>query len=268
MSLNGPLRDAAGNIHRSWTGPARILSLVPSLTELVCDLGLADQLVGRTGFCIHPRAIVRSLPKVGGTKDVNLDRVRTLAPTHLIVNIDENRKEQVEALADFIPHIIVTHPLVPADNLALYRLLGGIFGREAEAEALCRDFSTAWEQLGQSCGPLPRERVLYLIWRDPWMSVARDTYISAMLAAAGWDSLPASPETRYPIIDWQAPWLAEVDRVLLPSEPYAFTERHAQEVAALSGRAVLRVDGEMLSWYGSRAVAGLRYLADRRLENN
>jgi ABC-type hemin transport system substrate-binding protein len=83
---------------------------VPSVTELLCDLGLASQIVGRTGFCIHPREIVRSIPKVGGTKDVNVDRIRELAPTHLVVNIDENRKETVEELARFVPSVVVTHP--------------------------------------------------------------------------------------------------------------------------------------------------------------
>src|SRR5690606_20279262 len=98
---------------------ARIVSLVPSITELLCDLGLGPQLVGRTGFCIHPRDIVEHIPKVGGTKDVNIEKIRKLAPTHLVVNIDENEKPTVEELAQFVPNIVVTHPLVPRDNLAL-----------------------------------------------------------------------------------------------------------------------------------------------------
>ena len=92
------LVDASGHRHQPHSGPARIVSLVPSLTELVCDLGLAGQLVGRTGFCIHPRAILKPIPKVGGTKDVNLERLRELAPTHVIVNVDENRRECVEEI--------------------------------------------------------------------------------------------------------------------------------------------------------------------------
>ena len=102
--------DALGVAHPPAEGPVRIVSLVPSLTELVCDLGLADQLAGRTGFCIHPREIVKDVTKVGGTKDVRMDVVRALAPTHLIVNIDENRRDTVERLAAFIPYVIVTHP--------------------------------------------------------------------------------------------------------------------------------------------------------------
>jgi len=122
-----PYVDAVGTEHAVAGSDARIVSLVPSVTELLCDLGLAAQLVGRTGFCIHPREVVRDIPKVGGTKDVNLDRIRELAPTHLVVNIDENEKETVEELARSVPSVIVTHPLAPEDNLGLYRLLGGIF---------------------------------------------------------------------------------------------------------------------------------------------
>jgi ABC-type Fe3+-hydroxamate transport system substrate-binding protein len=107
----------------------RIVSLVPSLTELVCALGLADRLVGRTGFCIHPRDAVRRIPKVGGTKTVKLDAVRALAPTHVVLNVDENRKEDADALARFVPNLVVTHPLAPLDNLALYRQFGRVFGR-------------------------------------------------------------------------------------------------------------------------------------------
>jgi hypothetical protein len=104
-------------------------------------------------------------------------------------------------LSGFVPHLIVTHPLAARDNLELYRMLGGIFGREKEAEALCADFEHAWAALGALANGLPRQRVLYLIWREPWLSVARDTYISRMLAAAGWDTLPLASLVRYPEID-------------------------------------------------------------------
>ena len=256
--------DAAGQAHPAHKGPARIVSLVPSLTELGCDLGLVDQLVGRTGFCIHPKDVLRRVPKVGGTKDVNLDRLRELAPSHVIVNIDENRRECAEEIARFVPRVIVTHPCSPEDNLDVYRLLGGIFGRQAEAAALASDLRAALDEARQAGASLPREKVLYLIWREPWMTVARSTYISATLATVGWDTLPPGAEPRYPAFEWDAPWLAEVDRVLLSSEPYRFRERHLAEVEAAAGRPACLVDGEMASWYGSRAAAGLRYLAALR----
>lgn len=245
---------------------------MPSLTELLWDLGLASQLVGRTGFCVHPREGVRGIPKVGGTKDVNLSRVRELAPTHLVVNVDENRREVVEELARFVPHVIVTHPLGPRDNLALYRLLGGIFGRETQAQRLCQEFETSYSALLREAAAWARQSVLYLVWKKPWMTVSRDTYISRTLALVGWDTVPARSEARYPRVELDPATLAGVDWVLLSTEPYRFRERQAEEVRALlpSGccAKVELIDGEMVSWYGSRAILGLRYLKKfrKRLE--
>ncbi|MBM4216710.1 MAG: cobalamin-binding protein [Gammaproteobacteria bacterium] len=250
--------DHAGTPHPRATGSRRIVSLVPSLTELVCALGLADELVGRTGFCIHPRELVRRIPKVGGTKTVDLDAIRALTPTHLIVNVDENRLETVEALRPVVPSIIVTHPLEPLDNLPLYRLLGGIFDRDARAEALCREFMAAYA--GNTSDSL-RARVLYLIWREPWMTLSRDTYISRTLAAFGWHTWASPRPQRYPELALEE-CRGAIDRVLLSSEPYAFRERHIAEVErALPGVPVDLIDGEMVSWYGSRAIEGLHYLA-------
>lgn len=192
------LTDAAGQRHVPAGPDARIVSLVPSLTELVFDLGLGDRLVGRTGFCVHPREALRGVPKVGGTKDVKLERIRELAPTHVLVNMDENRRETVDALAAFVPDIV-------------------------------------------------------------------DTYIAATLAEVGWYTVPAveggeTGAARYPAFDWEAPWLADVARVLLSTEPYRFRAEHLPEVESLARRPALLVDGEMVSWYGSRAARGLRWL--------
>ena len=259
-------RDAAGTLHERADGSARIVSLVPSITELICELGLAGQLAGRTGFCVHPRATLRSVPKVGGTKDVDLARVRALAPTHVLLNIDENEKPAAEALAQFVPHLVVTHPLDPLDNPPLYRLIGGIFGREQAAEALCARFQRAHDALAQAARAWPRRRVLYLIWKDPWMTVSRDTYLSRTLALAGWDTVPDSATARYPQIELDLAWQQDAELVLLSSEPYRFRDRHLAELRGLPGmhgRTVALIDGEMTSWYGSRAIAGMDYL--RRL---
>ena len=260
-----PDRDAAGQRHAPASGPVRIVSLVPSITELIWDLGLGAQLVGRTGFCIHPRESLRAVPKVGGTKDVKLEAIRALAPTHVIVNVDENTRAVAEALVGFVPHVIVTHPCTPEDNRDLYRLLGHVFGVTARAEALVTRFDAALAQALRVGAELPPERVLYLIWREPWMTVSPATYVSASLATVGWYSQPVEDEMRYPAFATDAPWLAQVDRVLLSSEPYRFRERHLAEVAAWSGRPVQLIDGEWASWYGSRAIAGLAALARMRL---
>ncbi|HEY0845615.1 MAG TPA: helical backbone metal receptor [Noviherbaspirillum sp.] len=257
------LIDALGNHHAPVAPHAapRIVSLVPSITELLCDLGLAGCIVGRTGFCIHPAEIVRSIPKVGGTKDVNPDKVRQLAPTHLIVNVDENEKPTVDALAQFVPHVIVTHPVSPRDNLALYRLLGGVFRVEAQAESLCDAFEREYAALAAMPDGVP-ETMLYCIWKDPWMTVSPDTYIARMMAEIGWRCWTADDANgkRYPVFTWSDELVRSIDGVLLSSEPYRFTEAHADLLERQIGKPVQLVDGEMMSWYGSRAIAGLRYL--------
>ena len=253
----------------------RIASLVPSLTELLFELGLGPWLVARTGFCIHPRDAVEAVAKVGGTKDVNLTKLRRLAPTHVLVNIDENRRETVDAIRSWsaadgpaAPRIIVTHPLEPDDNLALVDQLlehfGALDGVAERAAGFLESLRNELEQTRPEGRPL--QRVLYLIWREPWMTVARDTYIARMLGRVNWQTLPeldggASGAARYPLVRGDEAWLAEVDQVLLSSEPYAFTQAHVDEAKVLCPNARVRlVDGEMLSWYGARAVPGLRYL--------
>jgi len=231
---------------------------VPSITELVCELGLAEELVGRTGFCIHPQDALKAIPKVGGTKSVNLEKIRALAPTHAIVNVDENTKEAAEALAQFVPNVIVTHPLAPLDNLALYRQIGEAFGKERRAEELCSEFEFAYREIGKQ--EFPQKKVLYLIWKDPWMTVSRDTYVSRTLALFGLATLPETADVRYPkLVD---PDVKGTERVLLSTEPYRFGEAHRQELQQQLGLPVSLIDGEMTSWYGPRAIAGLRYLAD------
>lgn len=257
------LVDALGCRHQTVASGSvpRIVSLVPSITELLCDLGLAHLLVGRTGFCIHPAETVRSIAKIGGTKDVNLDKIRALAPTHVIVNIDENEKPAVDALAQFIPHVIVTHPLAPRDNLALFRLLGGIFNAEERAEALCNEFEREYSLLSVMPKGRP-QTMLYCIWKDPWMTISRDTYIARMMAEIGWQCWEAADagSKRYPAFEWSEQLVRSIDGVLLSSEPYRFTEEHADALEKQIGKPVQLVDGEMMSWYGSRAIAGLRYL--------
>ena len=234
----------------------RIVSLVPSITELLCDLDLSEQVVGRTGFCIHPWETVKTIPKVGGTKDLKFDRIRELEPTHVVVNVDENKKEDAEALAEFIPNVVVTHPLGPRDNLDLYRQMGTEFDREAEAEAMCERFEAALSRVEDR----PGQRVLYLIWRDPWMTISPETYISRTLGLFNWRTVLASTDERYPQVDLAA---ADVDRVLLSSEPFHFKEAHVGEVEGLvPGATVSLIDGEMTSWYGSRAIAGVDYLRE------
>lgn len=255
-----PLTDAAGVVHAPAGADARIVSLVPSITELLFDLGLGDAVVGRTAYCRHPAGRVRAARSVGGTKSVNMDKLMALRPTHALVNIDENPRALAEDLAARGLTVVVTHPVEVRDNLALYRLLGGIFGRMAEAEALCRRFEAAWRAV---VAERPVRRVLYLIWKEPWMTVSRDTYISRMLDVIGWRTCPESATDRYPVVALEPATLDAVDLVLFSSEPFPFKERHLaafREAFPTHAPKALAVDGEMISWYGSRAIAGLAYL--------
>ena len=272
MTDSHALVDAAGHHHRPCDGAPRIVSLVPSITELVCELGLTENLVGRTGFCVHPKAMLRGVPKVGGTKSVDLEKVRSLAPTHVIVNIDENTRQIADALAAFVPNLIVTHPLSPLDNPALYRLLGAIFRRQAQAENLAAAFTAAYEKVLAAHTAVARHNVLYLIWKEPWMTVSRDTYISRSLALVGLDTVPAQAAVRYPEIELEIQ-AGQAGILLLSAEPYSFRERHVAELRALpflAGKQLKLVDGEMTSWYGPRAIAGMDYLGAlrRRLDTH
>lgn len=255
--------DALGVRHAPAGGRSRIVSLVPSITELLCALGLADQVVGRTTFCIHPRETVAPIARVGGTKKVRIERLRALRPTHVVVNVDENDRRQVEEIATFVPHVIVTHPIGPRDNLALYRLLGHVFDARDRAETLCREFEAAFDRLCRAAAGFEPLEVLYLIWREPWMTISRETYIAQVLALAKWRSADLG-QGRYPEVRLDPACAAGIDLVLLSSEPYPFKARHVEEVRARlgPGPAVELVDAEMVSWYGSRAIRGLDYLRD------
>jgi ABC-type Fe3+-hydroxamate transport system substrate-binding protein len=244
----------------------RIASLVPSLTETLAALGLAPCLVARTGWCTHPADALARVPKVGGTKDVNLAKLRRLAPTHAVLNIDENRAEVAEQLATFVPQLIVTHPCAPQAVGALIEQLALPFAAQPGVSARAAALQAELAAELTATRAHDERRVLYLIWREPWMTVARDTYIARLLGCVGWRTLPALDggergAARYPALRGDEPWLADVDEVLLSSEPYAFTAEHLGAAQALCPRARVRlVDGRWLSWYGASTAPGLRYL--------
>jgi ABC-type Fe3+-hydroxamate transport system substrate-binding protein len=276
--VNLPLADE-GDVYPP--PPPRIASLVPSLTELVCALELGPYLVARTGYCIHPAAQVERVPKVGGTKTVNLAKLARIAPSHVIVNIDENRLDTVQALEALGVELIVTHPAAPEDNLALIDQVAAPFLALPQVAEAAQGLRAAFVRALAETAVVPNrlvrsdaqawstpvsERVLYLIWRDPWMTVARDTYLSRMLARIGWHTWPDvhggdRGAARYPVVSGDEPWLDTIDRVLLSSEPFAFDAIHEAEAARLCPNARIQpIDGEALSWYGPRALKGLSLL--------
>ena len=267
-----PLVDAAGNPHaRAATGARtapRIVSLVPSVTELLFALGLGSSVVGRTAFCVHPAGAAKAVASVGGTKRVNLKRLLALKPTHVVVNVDENPKALADDLAGRGIAVVVTHPIEVEDNVALFRLIGGVFGAEQAADDLARRFEATLAGVRAAAKAMPARRVLYLIWKDPWMTVGADTYVSRLLATVNWNTVGAPAAVlgagkRYPEVALTDATLRDIDLVLFSSEPYAFTAADARQFRAAfpahAAKARL-VDGQLLSWYGSRAILGLEYL--------
>lgn len=256
--------DAIGQTHNYEPNP-RIISLVPSLTELLCDLGLTSNIVGRTVFCVHPKDEVKLVPSIGGTKQVNMDKVRALDATHLIVNVDENPKELVEELSKLIPNVIVTHPNKPEDNIDLFQLLGNVFGRSGDAARLISDFQAARTHAQMTSVDLAEKKVLYFIWKDPWMSIAPETYIAQSLKIGNMNTQPVQCNKRYPEIDLASGILEDIDAVLFSTEPFSFKPEHLQEFAttySIPKEKLHIIDGEMTSWYGSRAIQGMRYIAE------
>lgn len=254
----------------SLPGPPRIVSLVPSLTELLCDLGLASYLVGRTSFCIHPAPALVSVPRVGGTKTPKIDRIIELEPTHVLVNVDENERAAVERLSQAIPQVVVTHPIEVDDHFDLFTQIGQIFGRERDAQRLCTALAQALDRnMGRRYDAIP---VLYYIWKDPWMTVGPDTFIARMLARVGLINMTlnhAQRGPRYP--EWPIDCIGRepIAAVLLSSEPCRFVaadrRRVLQQLSPPWACApVLGIDGEMCSWFGSRVIRGLDYLGAYR----
>ncbi len=266
--MDGPLTDAAGRDHQPASSP-RILSLVPSLTELVVALGLRERLVGRTQFCIHPKHDIADVPAVGGTKKIHMDKAMASSPTHAIVNIDENPKDMADALAAAGVNVVVTHPRTPDDNPALYRFFGDLFGAKERADELASQFDNARRTM-LSPDAYHARRVLYLIWKDPWMAVRSDTYIGNMLGLVNWsvvtphaDPTLTGDAARYPTVTINEDTLSQADLVLFSSEPYSFNEDHIdtfqRQYPGHAEKAHI-IDGEMTSWYGPRAIAGLSYI--------
>jgi len=256
-------------------GPPRIVSLVPSLTELICDLGLADCLVGRTAFCVHPDRLLVGVPRIGGTKTPKLERILELAPSHVLVNVDENRREDAEWLAARVPALVVTHPVEVEDHFELFVRLGALWDRDAQAQQLSRRLDEALDRLSaRSYDPI---HLAYLIWSEPWMTISPDTYIARLLATVGLINVSISGcAERYPTVAQERLAASDVSALLLSSEPCRFKASDRQRLLSLRGLAggsgsgipILGIDGEMCSWYGSRVIQALDYLAGyrRRLE--
>jgi ABC-type Fe3+-hydroxamate transport system substrate-binding protein len=245
--------------NRLFNAPAkRIVSLVPSLTEFLFNLGLDSEVVGITKFCVHPESWFRSKQRIGGTKNVQVDKLLDLQPDLVIASKEENIKEQVEQIAERVP-VLLTDVQDYAGALQAMKVMATACGKEEMGASLCSQIEKQFALLPSAHSKI---RAAYCIWKDPWMFAGGDTFISDMLAMAGFENVLGHNQ-RYPALT--LPHLREMrpDLVLLSSEPYPFRQKHIHEVhAEMPGIPVLTVDGEMFSWYGSRMLHAPAYFAE------
>ncbi len=242
--------------------PKRIVSLVPSQTELLFDLGLDEEVVGITRFCIHPHHQFKAKTRVGGTKQLYLDRIRALKPDLIIANKEENNKEQILELANDFP-VWISDIIDLTDALKMIESIGQLVQREAEAITLAREIAIAFTQLQpQPLAALPS--AVYVIWQNPWMVAASDTFIHNMLPYAGFRNYFADQQ-RYPEINLSDLENRPPDVILLSSEPFPFKQKHqaALQKQFLNTTIVL-ADGELFSWYGSRLLHAAAYFRNLR----
>jgi iron complex transport system substrate-binding protein len=240
----------------------RLISLCPSLTELVFDLGRGNDLVGRTKFCVHPAGRVERVEAVGGTKNPRIARIVELAPDLVLLNEEENRREDAEALAAAGVRCHVSFPHDVGETAQMVRDIGAILERPAEAERIAADIERRAVRVRESASQAPAVRYAYLIWRNPWMVAGGDTFVTAILALPGGVNVFADHPERYPTVTPEVLVASDPDVVLLSSEPFPFKEKHADELVAATGLPRERmqfVDGEYLSWHGSRTPDGIDY---------
>lgn len=227
----------------------KIVSVVPSQTELLYDLGLDEAVIGITKFCVHPEKWFRTKTRVGGTKTLNIEKIKDLQPDLIIANKEENTKEQIETLQTFTT-VYVSDIKTVGDALQMIRAIGGLTGKESKAEEIIHDIQNKFEQLGKGL----KKDVAYFIWRNPYMAAGNDTFIHDMITRIGWRNIYEGTP-RYPEVDLADLKNRNPDLVLLSSEPYPFGQKHIDELQEyLPDTKIVLADGEMFSWYGSRML--------------
>ncbi len=234
----------------------RIVSLVPSQTEFLCDIGLEKNIVGITKFCIHPASCYQTKIRVGGTKDFSLESIRLLNPDIIIANKEENEEEQILKLKSLYP--VWISDIRTLDHAKdMMSKLGEVFLREEKAQEIIRKIEHNFSKLQ----PLNRTlRVAYFIWRKPYMTVNSDTFIHDMMQRAGFENCFANEKARYPKVTEAMLKAADPELIFLSSEPYPFKEKHFEEIRLVCPKArIFLVNGEMFSWYGSRLIQSPAY---------
>jgi len=237
--------------------PKRIVSLVPSQTELLVALGLEENIVGITKFCVHPEYLRKSKSIVGGTKKVHFEKIRELNPDIILCNKEENTLEMVLELEKIAP-VHVSEIIDFEDVLNLIEMYGKLFDRSQEANQLNLKLQDKKRKFEKEI-PVIQKKVAYFIWRGPWMVAGGNTFINSQLRLNGWENIFENKESRYPEITVEELKDLKLDLILLSSEPYPFKEKHVEEIRQICNVRVELVDGEYFSWYGSRLIPAFDY---------
>jgi ABC-type Fe3+-hydroxamate transport system substrate-binding protein len=240
--------------------PKRIVSLVPSQTELLVDLGLEENLVGITKFCVHPQYLRKTKTIVGGTKDVKLEKIKSLNPDIILCNKEENTKIMVEELEEIAP-VHVSDIVGIEDAFQLMFQYGAIFQKEALVETMMNSVKKKIMALQEQLKDKPVRKVAYFIWKNPLMVVGKDTFIDELLKLNKFENVFL--ESRYPETTFEELKAKNPELLLLSSEPFPFEEKHKDFFSELNIEIKL-VDGEYFSWYGSRLVAAIDYFKTLR----
>lgn len=251
--------DQLGNSVAVPFPPKRIISLVPSQTELLFDLGLNVEIIGITKFCIHPHEQVQTKTRIGGTKNLNLEKIRALQPDLIIGNKEENERGDIEILQKEFP-VWMSDNFNLEDAMDMIQKIGELTDRGPEAAYLIHLINSGFGDLQQlALEKKLTQQTLYMIWRKPFMAVGRNTFIDDMLRKIGLQNVIVT--SRYPALEVEELATLKPDLVLLSSEPYPFKDKDVEEFQQIFPTArVLIVDGEMFSWYGSRLVKAVGYL--------
>lgn len=260
--------DQLGNAHTFETTPKRIVSLVPSQTELLYDLGLEEAIVGLTKFCVHPFHLKSTKTIVGGTKKVHVDKIKALQPDIIICNKEENTLEIVESLQQICP-VWVTDIYTIEDSLQVIQDFGLLFNKRTEAQKWQDKIQFAWDDFKKFIIDKKPWKVAYFIWANPYMVAGGNTFINALLKLNKFENIyenhPLYPG-RYPEVIVQKMRIqGDPDAIFLSSEPFPFKDEHAFELGRHTHHATtVFVDGEMFSWYGSRLVKAFAYFKQLR----
>ncbi len=250
------MKDASGFALTLPQSPRRIVSLIPSITETLCHLGLADALVGVTAYCVEPRAVVRGKTRIGGEKNPDLAAIRALQPDLVVANVEENVREHVETLRAWGIPVWVTYPRTVAQSLVMIRELGELTHTRPRAKAMLADLEPLFERVQRTTARRRPVPVFYPIWRVPWMTISADTYIHDLLAVCGAANIFGDRPTRYPTVTLEEMASRRPEVIVLPDEPFRFRRSHVEDFAPYADVPAVRagrihlVDGKPFSWHG------------------